>query len=223
MAIPETGTHPAHSWRISSVVRDVLLVVLGAMLAVGAEEWRDHRATRRRTDIALSSIRAEITTNLERVKRAELHHRSVIDTLRAYQTRHAVPNDQLMFSGVFNPAHTLSTAWQTARDTRALGELPYAVALRLGSLYEQQEQYSRIAATLDEAITTRIQAEGIQAGFLDRWANLIFLNQDFMGRAEGLASRYERTLAFLDSVKVPVAARYHAAGMSAQATPSAPR
>ena len=52
-------------------------------------------------------------------------------------------------------------------------------------------------------MTTRIEVEGIQAAFLDRWANLIFLNQDFMGRAEGLADRYERTLAFLDSIKGP--------------------
>ena len=71
-------------------------------------------------------------------------------------------------------------------------------------VYEQQDQYSRIGAALDESLTARIQAEGIQAGFLDRWTNLIFLNQNFMGRAGGLASRYERTLAFLDSVKAPL-------------------
>ena len=203
MTTPTTESRAVHDWHIPNIVRDVLLVVLGAMLAVGAQEWRDQRATRHRTDIALSSIRAEITSNLQRVKYAELHHRSVIDTLRALQARHTVPSEQLMFGGIFNPAHTLSTAWQTARDTRAIGELPYAVALRLGSLYEQQEQYRRIGTALDEAMTTRIQTEGIQAAFLDRWVNLIYLNQDFMGRAEGLASRYEGTLAFLDSAKAP--------------------
>lgn len=191
----------ARTWRIPAVARDVLLVVLGAALALAAEEWRDTRATRHRTEVALASVRAEITGNLQRVERARLHHQHVADTLLAYQARNAVPGDSLLFSGMFNPAHTLATAWQTARDTRALGEIPYPVALRLGALYEQQEQYRVVSAALEEALTSRIQSEGIRRAFLDKWANLIFLNKDFAGRAEGLAERYASTLAYLDSLQ----------------------
>lgn len=191
----------AQSWRVPAVARDVLLVVLGAALALAAEEWRDTRATRHRTEVALASVRTEITGNLQRVERARLHHQHVADTLLAYKARHAVPGDSLLFSGMFNPAHTLATAWQTARDTRALGDIPYPVALRLGALYEQQEQYRVVSAALEEALTSRIQSEGIRRAFLDKWANLIFLNQDFAGRAEGLGERYASTLAYLDSLR----------------------
>jgi hypothetical protein len=188
--------------RIPAVVRDVLLIVLGAALALAAEEWRDARATRHRTAVALASVRAEIAANFQRVERARAHHRLVVDTLLAYQARHAVPSDSLLFSGVFNPAHPLATAWQTARDTRALGDIAYPVALRLGALYEQQEQYREVSTALEESLTARIQSEGVRAAFLDRWANLVFLNQDFAGRAEGLGGRYTATLAFLDSLRV---------------------
>ena len=193
----------ARTRHVLSIVRDVLLVVLGAGLALAAEEWRDRRAIRHRQDVVLASVRAEIAANLERVKRAEIRHRTTLDTLQSYQTRHRVPSDSLLLSGVFNPAHPLSTAWETARDTKVIGELPYPIVLRLSALYEQQEQYSRINGVLDEALMTRIQAEGLQAAFLSRWSNLIFLNRDFMGRAEGLENRYTATLTFLDSASAP--------------------
>lgn len=204
MTMNATDPVSAHTRHILNIVRDILLVVLGAGLALAAEEWRDRRAIRHRQDIAITSVRAEIAANLERVKRAQVRHRTTIDTLQSYQTRHAVPSDSLLLSGVFNPAHPLSTAWETARDTKVIGEFPYAIVLRLSALYEQQEQYSRISAALDEALTIRIESEGLQTAFLDRWTNLIFLNKDFMGRAEGLDSRYTRTLAFLDSARAPV-------------------
>ena len=193
-------TAPSRRWRIPAVGRDVVLVVLGATLATAAEEWRDARATKHRTEVALASVRAEIATNLERVEHAQRHHRAVVDTLTAYQQRHAVPSDSLLFSGIFNPAHVLATAWQTARDTRVLGELPYQVALRLGTLYEQQDAYVHASDALDQSLLAHMQNEGVKAAFLDRWANMIFLNLDFAGRAEGLGGRYKRTLAFLDSL-----------------------
>lgn len=182
------------------VVRDVLLIVLGAGLAVAAEEWRDSRATHHRTDVALAGIHAELEANLKRVESAHRHHEAVIDTLSGYIARKQTPSDTLLFSGIFNPAPVLSTAWQTARDARALTELPYPVQLRLGGVYEQQQQYVDVSRALEQSLITRIATEGVQSAFLDRWKNLIFLNRDFAGRAEGLATRYRRTLAFLDSL-----------------------
>ena len=189
--------------RIPAVARDVLLVTLGAVLAVAAEEWRDARATKRRVDVAVSSVHAEITDNLARVQRAAVRHKATADSLQAYVDRHAVPSDRLLFSGVFNPAHTHATAWQTARDTRALGDIPYAVALRLGALYEEQESYARAGDALDASMATRIMTDGVKSAFLDRWTNLIFLNMDFAGRAQNLGERYKRTLAFMDSLNAP--------------------
>lgn len=200
MNIESTAPLKPAGWRMPALVRDVLLIVLGAGLALAAEEWRDSRATRHRTDVALAGIRAEMRANLTRVEAAERHHKAVVDTLNAYVARKETPSDALLFSGVFNPAHVLSTAWQTARDTRALAELPYPVLLRLGTIYEQQQQYTDVGNALEQTLTSGIWTEGVKTAFLDRWKNLIFLNRDFGGRADGLATRYRHTLAYLDSL-----------------------
>lgn len=181
------------------MARDVLLIVLGAVLAVTGEGWREARATRQRTTSAMVSMRTEISTNLARLQRARARHDSVAAMLLGYQNRGAVPTDSVLFTGLFNPATVVSTAWQTARDTRALGDLPYAVVLRLGTLYGHQDRYTEVSQALEQAVIVRLQTEGLQA-HLRRWMNLIVLNQEFGNKAGELGARYVSTLAFLDSV-----------------------
>ena len=101
--------------KIPPIVRDVLLVVLGAGLALGAEEWRDSRNEHKRVDTALKSIRTELAANKEKVDSARARHLRMMDTLTGYVTRRELPPERVYFGGVFNPAHVLSTAWETSR------------------------------------------------------------------------------------------------------------
>jgi hypothetical protein len=74
-------------------VRDILLLVLGAALAV--EEWRYSHAERRQAAAALVSIRAELVDNQGRVERARAHHLEMADTLSAYRARYRALGDAL--------------------------------------------------------------------------------------------------------------------------------
>jgi hypothetical protein len=63
------------------------------------------------------------------------------DTLGAYVARHELPPERVYFGGLFNPAHVLSTAWETSRQTGATNNLPYPLVLSLAAVYDNQETY----------------------------------------------------------------------------------
>jgi hypothetical protein len=67
--------------RFSRIPRDVILIVLGAALAFGSEEWRDARQRRERVAVAVASIRSEVTLNRTLVAQAREFHRGMADTL----------------------------------------------------------------------------------------------------------------------------------------------
>jgi hypothetical protein len=190
-------------WRVPAGVRDVLLVVLGAGLAYAADAWRDAQAERRRTAYAVASIRAELAENLARVERARTGHLRMADTLGAYQARRQLPPERVYFGGVFVPAHVLSTAWQTARETGATGGLPYPVLLALAPVYENQEGYRALGAALAQTAMADMQRRGALPVFRDGFANFIPLERDFAVREEVLARGYRQALARLDSVAPP--------------------
>jgi hypothetical protein len=181
-------------------VRDVLLLLVGAVLALGADQWRESRAEARRTTLAVASIRAELAENLTRVENARAHHLMMADTLAGYERRRELPPARVYFGGVFNPALVLSTAWQTARETGALSQLPYALVLRLSPIYESQERYRALGEALAQGAMLEVQRRGALAVFRDSFAHFIQLEQDFSNREAVLARRYRQALATLDSV-----------------------
>jgi hypothetical protein len=187
--------------RVSAAVRDVLLVVLGAALALAAEEWRDARAERHRASLALASIRAELLDNRGRVERARVHHRSMADTLAAYQARGQRPPESVYFGGVLQPALPLSTAWQTARETGALTALPYAVVLALAPVYEVQSRYRELGDGLAQAIMVEMQRRGVEPVFRDEFAHFIPIERDFANREGMLDDTYAQAIARLDSLQ----------------------
>jgi hypothetical protein len=182
-------------------MRDILLLVVGAALALAVEEWRDARAERRRVAAALVSIRAELLDNQGRVERARAHHLQMADTLSGYRARRELPPERVYFGGVLRPALPLSTAWQTARETGALSGLPYSVVLAVAPVYEAQARYRALGDALTHAIMVDLQRRGVEPVFRDDFANFITVERDFAQREQILASDYSRTIAQLDSAR----------------------
>jgi hypothetical protein len=104
------------------------------------------------------------------------------------------------FGGVFRPALLLSTAWQTARETGALSQLPYALVLRLAPVYESQEKYRALGEALGQGTMLDAQRRGAMIVFRDNFANFIVVERDFSNREEVLARNYRQALATLDSI-----------------------
>lgn len=181
-------------------VRDVLLALLGAALALAGEQWRDARADRRRAAVAEASIRAELVENRKRVQAARAHHLEMADTLSGYVARHELPPQRVYFGGLFRPAVLLSTAWQTAHETGALNDMSYQVALTLGPIYERQQSYRTLGDALGQTAMSEVLRRGVLPVFRDDFANFMVLEHDFANREMDLTRYYDEALARLDSL-----------------------
>jgi hypothetical protein len=199
---PSNEIRPARlRWRLPAGMRDVFLVILGALLALAAEEWRTGRVERRRAAVALATIRAELVENRRRAETAHVYHRQIADTLSAYRDRNELPPPRVYLSGVIKPALPLSTAWEMARETGALADLPYPLVLRIAPVYESEARYRALADGLAQALMVDVQHRGIEPVFRDGFANFIPVERDFANREGSLVEDYDAVIAAVDSAR----------------------
>jgi hypothetical protein len=185
-------------WRVPALARDILLIVLGALLAFGAEQIRDARNRKERVAEGLSSIRAEMIANIELVESARLHHLHVIDTLGHYLARHEIPPRSVVYGGIFNPATVSGVAWQAARESGVLSNMKYSTILLLAPTYEAQARYSALADAVNQSLVNDIRREGMDRVMLDHSAQFVDLATDFSNRERYLVNHYRKTLKQLD-------------------------
>jgi hypothetical protein len=191
------GTQPEpqrqQRWR-AQVPRDVVLIVLGAVLAFAGEEWRDARHRRERVDVALESIRRELTLNRGLVAAAREHHRHMADTLGLLLARHARPDVAIYSNGMWNPAIVTSTAWDAARETGAFEDIPLTTVLAIAPAYEAQERYRVLTEALGSAIMSDVRRDGMYTVLRDRFAQFVPLDEDFANREGRLLAVYDKAL-----------------------------
>jgi hypothetical protein len=194
------GTGSSNRLGVRGPLRDILLVLLGGMVALVGDTWRDSRQRDKRVAGALASIRAELVANAENVGSARARHLRVVDTLRYYTVRHAVPDSTVYLGGVFNPGNVTSTAWQSAHETGVLADMDYRIVLAVAPAYETQERYRALGEAVNQSIIIDMRREGLTTVFRDRFAQFIPLASDFANRERTLADLYRATLAHLDSL-----------------------
>ena len=180
-------------WR-GQVPRDVVLIILGAVLAFAGEEWRDARHRRERVDVAIESIRRELTVNRGLVVAAREHHRHMADTLGILLAHHAYPDVAIYSNGLWNPAIVTSTAWDAARETGALEDIPLATVLAIAPAYEAQERYRVLTESLGSAIMSDVRRDGMYTVLRDRFAQFVPLDVDFSNREGRLLATYDKAL-----------------------------
>ena len=194
---PESTGEPRPRWR-RQIPRDVVLIVVGALLAFASEEVRDARHRRARIDAAVASIRDELVANRSLVAHSLERHRFLADTLGKLLAHHRQPDVTIYTNSMWNPAMVTSTAWQAARETGALGDMPLATVLSVAPAYEMQERYRILAEALNSAILNDARRDGMEKVLRDRFAQFIPLDVDFSHREAGLLDVYSKALAQLD-------------------------
>lgn len=182
-------------------MRDVLLIVLGSILAFGFEELRDVRKRQERVAAALDGIRTEIAANIDLVELARVHHIHVIDTLQYYRSRSALPPLDVALGGVFNPAPVSGVAWQAARESGTLSDMKYSTILLLAPAYESQERYRALTDAVAQSLENDVRREGMERVMRDRFAQFIDLATDFQFRERNLLERYRTTMKQLDALR----------------------
>jgi hypothetical protein len=193
---PATRDRPG--WR-GRVPRDVVLIVVGALLAFATEEWRDVRQHRARADVAVASIRNELLQNRALVAKARDHHRHVADTLAKLVALHLRPDVAIYSNGMWNPAFITSTAWQAARETGALADMPLTTVLNVAPVYESQDRYRAATEGLGAAIMNDVRHDGIEAVLRDQFSQFVSLDIDFANRESRLLVAYDKALSQLST------------------------
>ena len=179
------------------LIVESLLIVFSVLLALGVNQWQERRARRERTTVALQSIQAEIEANRESVSRARINHLSMKDSLQSYAQRHETLPARIYLGGVFNPASTQSTAWDSARETGVTTDLPFQLVLALSRLYDRQARYRDLGDALAQDLMMHVRREGFEPVLRDRPASLMALEEDFANRESVLLERYDSVLATL--------------------------
>jgi hypothetical protein len=88
-----------------------------------------------------------------------------------------------------------STAWESARESGATGEMPYDQVLQLSRTYDRQARYRTLGDALVQDLMGQIRREGMETVLRDGAPSFIPLQEDFANRESALLQVYESTLA----------------------------
>jgi hypothetical protein len=179
-----------------------LLIVFSVLLALGLNQWQERRGRRERATVALQSIQAELEANRENVGKARANHLSMKDSLQSYAQRNEALPPRLYLGGVFRPAPTQSTAWDSARETGVTTDLPFELVLALSRVYDRQARYRALGDAVGQDLMMQVRREGFEPVLRDQPAGLIALEEDFANRESVLLQDYDRVLtALIDGLR----------------------
>lgn len=144
--VPDAPARPIDSAR--ALVRHILTVTLGLMLAIGLEktvEWRQHVALRNEADAniiaELRDNRVEVESTLAKVG-GERDSLIVLQKLLEARLRgEKVDQDISIGLSMGTPREA---SWQTANATGALGYMQYAHVKKYASAYTMQAQFVEV-------------------------------------------------------------------------------
>ena len=188
-------------WR--PILLEAFFVVFGVVLALGANEWRQHRQLIDQAAYAQATIIDELVANRAVVEDAAMYHLTLVDSLRAYayQSRGgaaARPSPQLFARGFVDPASVLETAWTSANATGAVQAMDYDAVLAFAGIYEAQRAYRRQSDSVGELIYARLFEAGY-GGVFGELGNLASVISTFAYRECELIERYNVLLAERDA------------------------
>jgi hypothetical protein len=201
---PTPGQSDAKRGGRAWLSRDILLVIIGAVLALATEEWRDARHRRVQMETALTSIRDELKANVLLVTRARERHAFLADTLTKLVAAGRKPDVQIYSNGMANPASVSNTAWQLARQSGALSDVPLSVLLAIAPAYDAQDRYRSVGDALAAELMLDARRNGMDVVLRDRFAQFIPMDIEFGNRETVLLEKYQSAL---DQLELSVAGK----------------
>src|SRR5689334_1760879 len=115
---------------------ETFFVVLGVLLALALDEWRQGRRDQEVVVLALRNIRNEIQANRPEVQRALDLHRELLGRLK----------EAPEISVPLQPAMIRNNAWQAAQSSQAAARMDFSSVAALSKMEELQEDYQSLLA-----------------------------------------------------------------------------
>ncbi len=196
--MPASDKTQARSRRpLGPLLLEVFFIVLGVMVALAANEWRENRALDKRTDAALENIRLEILRNQQTLQQRLPYHEALRDSLDSYlpEIRNtSFPNVSERRLGMQRGLYFLlvyDAAWQTALTSQVLSNVDYETLTVLSTIYQVQESLE----TVEERTTRIISPNNLRKENL-YYAFILFRPaiRDIVGLEQNLLSLYDEAL-----------------------------
>ena len=141
----------AHSRRsLGRLLLEVFFIMLGVMVALAGNEWRENRALAKRTNAALENIRLEILRNQQTVQLRLPYHKAMSDSIHAnYRIVREIYFENVdvarlgMARGLFFES-LYNAAWQTALTSQILPNVDYETLTLLATIYQTQDELKEV-------------------------------------------------------------------------------
>ena len=177
---------------VRAALMEASFVVLGVVLALAANEWREARVDRREAAAALASITEELASNRSAVASSLEYHDALLAMLQRSRTDGTALDADRFTRGFVSPAQLHRTGWESASETGVLGHMEYATVLHLARAYAQQARYEEQARSVGEIIYGEYYRGGAEA-LLANPHGLASLIGTFAYRERQLLESYDRT------------------------------
>lgn len=178
---------------IGPALFEAAFVVLGVVLALAANEWRQNRADIARANTALTEIVRELAANQQAVATALEYHRGLVNKIAQVADNSTTLRLRDFSSGFIAPAQVHRTAWSSAAEIGALTNMPYESVLVLSRVYAQQENYQQQAKSVGQIIYAELYRGGTSA-IIANSDNLVNVLQTFAYREQQLLESYDTLL-----------------------------
>lgn len=121
-------------------------IVLGVLLALGLNEWRENRSHQSQAKAALLNIKNELKSNIKALK---ILHENNTATVKVMDENKNKDTDE---ERKFIPGLQLrETAWETFLSTNTSNYVDYQTVLTLSETYSMQSVYKQTGSLLTEA------------------------------------------------------------------------
>lgn len=133
----------------SRTIFESMLIVLSILLALGVRAWQDGREVRQLITRSLTSFRYEIAQNRSRIDDLYRYHaglQSLLAEMNGQSGTESIEDIGNVLDSL-QSAVLLTSAWDTALATGALGEMEYETVFVLSLTYSYQQKFQTLYNT----------------------------------------------------------------------------
>lgn len=174
---------------LKSALFEATFVVLGVLLALSANEWREHVNRQENSEQAVAFIKQELERNKQRVSASLDYHIQLRNKL--YKSPSPLSIESFP-KGFVNPAAVSRTAWQTASETGALESTDFNTVFTLSNAYALQTRYEAQSASIGAILYEKLLNGGTGA-IVNKHHNLAALIASLAYKEQQLLAQYEET------------------------------
>ena len=192
---------PSKRQSIGRLLLEAALIVLGVLLGLTLNQWRETRNDDQRAALALRQIEDEIRYNLAQVESSLPNHQAFRDSvgvmLQRFREHPEILNGFTIFTirsnfTGFKAPLLQTTAWQLAQNTGTINHFDYEQAAELSKLYAQQAFYQK---KLDRLSENFYVASNMDPSHMMGLATALFIvTNDILIQERRLTKRYPEML-----------------------------